>query len=178
MVDISPEELGYTRYSKSKIHFPVPSQQVRKSQTVTTGKWHLDGRGSLMEAYRSSWYDDGGGAVRQVYISTTEPGVVKAWHLHLKQTDTFVCVRGKVLVATCKFNQSEVETVVLDSERGPCFVHIPPGAAHGWKALGNTESWIVNLCSHEYDGTDEFRRGAHEGPWQGVCFDWNQNVDG
>jgi len=178
VISISPEDFGYTQYSKSKITFPHPTVLTKKSQVITNGKWHLDKRGSLMEVYRAAWYEDGTGPVQQVYISTTEPGVVKAWHLHTKQTDRFVCVRGKVLVATCKHSQSEVETVVLDAERGPTFVHIPPGVAHGWKALGDTESWIVNLCSHQYDGTDEYRRGAHDGPWEDIYFDWNENVDG
>ena len=177
MIDFDPENFGYVQYCKEKITFPKPVIATKDSQVVTKGKWHLDNRGSLMEVYRAGWYGDNAGPIQQVYVSTTEPGVVKAWHLHLKQTDRFVCVRGKVLVATCRKGQA-VETIVLDAERGPTFVHIPPGVAHGWKALGGQESWILNLCSHEYDGTDEFRRGAHQGPWEDVEFYWNKNVDG
>ena len=169
---------GYERYAPEPIVFPPAPMQVKESHTVTSGKWHLDARGALMEVYRASWYADRHGPVQQVYISVTEPGVVKAWHLHMAQTDRFVCVRGRVLVATCRHGSKNVETVVLDATKGPQFLHIPPNVAHGWKSIGQSESWILNLCSHEYNGMDEYRRGAHEGPYEGVPFDWNEKVDG
>ncbi len=53
-----------------------------------------DERGRLMEILRSD--DEGFRAFGQVYISTTYPGVVKAWHLHRVQDDNFCCVRGMV----------------------------------------------------------------------------------
>jgi len=169
---------GYDKYSEKPIVFDKPKIDCKEGQLVTSGRWHLDARGSLMEVYRASWYAEPAGPVQQVYISTTAPGVVKAWHLHMHQMDRFVCVRGKVLVACCRHGEREVQTVVLDAERGPRFVHIPPGTAHGWKSIGQEESWILNLCTHEYDGTDEYRRDAHEGPWINVPFDWNKCVDG
>ena len=113
-----------------------------------------------------------------MYLSTTLPGVVKAWHLHAKQMDRFICVRGRVVVGLCCLFTGDVQRVVLEPCRALRTLHIPPGVAHGWKALGNEEAWVLNICSHEYDGTDEYRRGAHDGPRPDIAFDWNAKVDG
>ena len=39
----------------------------------------------------------------------------------------------------------------------PRFLKIPPGIIHGWKALGDTESIVVNYQSHPYDAADEYK---------------------
>ena len=124
------------------------------------------------------------GHVGQAYISTTQAGVVKGWHLHAHQTDRFVCLRGSILLATCDLRGSDplarhpVITRVMEPTRGSECVIIPPGVAHGWRALGDCESWILNLCSHEYNGTDEWRRGPHRGPNNDQPFVWDMEVDG
>ena len=46
-----------------------------------------DERGRLMEILRVD--DEGFTKFGQVYLSTTYPGVVKAWHLHKVQDDNF-----------------------------------------------------------------------------------------
>src|ERR1043166_560457 len=54
-----------------------------------------DERGRLTEILRS---DDSEFFTKfgQVYVSTTYPNVVKAWHYHKVQIDNFVCVAGMV----------------------------------------------------------------------------------
>lgn len=172
------------------IKFPTPSARL---------KWHVDARGSLIEVWRRSWgahiIDDGvwhvsgrrdPGHVDQAYISTTRPGVIKGWHAHTRQTDRFVCVRGSVLVALCDLTSNldpfhwKVSEVVLDAHKSPRVLTVPPGYAHGWMALDHADgdAWILNLCSHEYDGTDEFRRDPYAGPAEGVEYDWRQRRDG
>ena len=34
----------------------------------------------------------------QVYVTIAYPGVVKAWHMHKKQTDNFTCINGSMKV--------------------------------------------------------------------------------
>lgn len=53
-----------------------------------------DQRGRLMEMLRAD--DEIFSGFGQVYLTTTLPGVVKAWHLHKKQTDNIVCVAGMI----------------------------------------------------------------------------------
>jgi dTDP-4-dehydrorhamnose 3,5-epimerase len=51
-----------------------------------------DERGRLMEILRCD--DDMFVTFGQVYMTTTYPGVVKAWHYHRKQDDFITCVKG------------------------------------------------------------------------------------
>ena len=56
-----------------------------------------DDRGMLMEMWRAD--DPDFQRFGQCYITWVNPGVVKAWHYHKKQTDHFVCVSGMAKVA-------------------------------------------------------------------------------
>lgn len=181
--------------SEAPLSFPLTDKCE-----LRTLRWHNDARGSLAELHRISWTAGKDlpperrrerryrGNVHQVYVSTTRPGIVKGWHVHAQQTDRFVCVRGAVLVALCDLRgllshrgmAMRVKTYVLDSSRGMSQLTIPPGVAHGWRALDSSdgESWVMNLCSHEYDGTDEWRKSPRCSPADGVYFDWFARVDG
>ena len=55
-----------------------------------------DERGWLMEILRCD--DELFKKFGQVYVTTAYPGVVKAWHLHKKQTDNFTCIHGSMKV--------------------------------------------------------------------------------
>jgi len=163
-------------------------------------RWHVDARGALVEAHRESWHRDvqpgavpmpRRGEVAQVYLSTTAEGVVKGWHLHARQHDRFVVVQGAVLLALYDVIAAEraqrlghtvglqVHEVVLHPQRNPAQVVVPPGWAHGWMALpGYGEAVVLNAVSIEYDGTDEWRRDAHAGPFDGVGYLWRRSRDG
>ena len=55
-----------------------------------------DERGRLMEMLRSD--DDIFIKFGQVYMTTAYPGVVKGWHYHKIQTDSFIVVKGMMKV--------------------------------------------------------------------------------
>jgi dTDP-4-dehydrorhamnose 3,5-epimerase len=197
-------EIGYRPHATAEIHHPGPAldrailSDAVADRSVGSHRlaWHSDARGALIEVVRASEV----GSIAQVYLSATRPGVVKGWHLHLRQTDRFFVVRGRVIVAVCpipiridhrqiwqgstpeRFSRAEPMPVIseflLDAERAPIRVTIPPGYAHGWMALGSEEAWVLNAVSHEYDGMDEYRRDAHSGPFEGVPYDWRRSRDG
>lgn len=167
---------------------------------------HRDPRGVLFECYREGWGD---GPVRQAYLSVTHPDTVKGWHLHFRQEDRFVVVRGRVVLAffpvllvadwlhehaedsaiasaapSWAIEQAEralgvrVFEVAVSAEGAPVRVDVPPGWAHGWYNPAPQDAWILNLCSQEYDGTDEFRCPAGDGPLPGIPHDWRRDRDG
>ncbi len=53
-----------------------------------------DERGRLMEILRQD--DSLFLKFGQVYMTTTYPEVVKAWHKHEKQTDNVACIQGMI----------------------------------------------------------------------------------
>ena len=56
-----------------------------------------DERGRLMEILRVD--EDMFIKFGQVYMTTAKPNVVKAWHWHKIQTDSFTCISGKMRLA-------------------------------------------------------------------------------
>ena len=176
--------LGYRQHASTPQVPVAPLMRQLGRAEVRPLHWHSDARGALVELHRDSWCQ-GTPAVQQVaqvYASATSVGVAKGWHLHAVQTDRFTCLRGRVLLALCDLTDPEpkVQRVLMEAVRSPVQVVVPPGVAHGWVALpsGDGEAWILNTVSHEYDGTDEWRRPAHAGPTPALHYDWHATSDG
>ena len=90
-----------------------------------------DERGRLMEMLRSD--DDLFIKFGQVYVTTTYPGVVKAWHFHKKQADNVTAVSGMiklVLYDARKGSKTSGETdEFLSVFTIPCSYRYPKGSA-------------------------------------------------
>jgi len=136
-----------------------------------------DDRGRLCEILRSDSdvFDEFG----QVYITTAYPGVVKAWHLHTKQTDRIAVLKGMALIGlaektTCSVGGcygEDIRTVSTENtekliigEHNPQLVVIEPGIWHGFKCLGTSECVVINITNIPYDyyNPDEVRACPHE----------------
>lgn len=133
-----------------------------------------DGRGRLMEMLRAD--EDIFAGFGQVYMTTTLPGVVKAWHLHRRQTDNVVCVTGMIRLGIYD-DRADSPTHGLANEfflgvHGPRLVQIGPGLYHGWKCVSPEEAIIVNTVTEPYNRQepDEYRLDPHDNhiPW-----DWS-----
>jgi dTDP-4-dehydrorhamnose 3,5-epimerase len=120
-----------------------------------------DERGFLMEMMRSDdkFFEKFG----QLYTSVCNPGYVKGWHWHKKQTDNFavVCGMGRVVLYDRRAD-SKTKGEVNEFEIGkdnPVFVSIPPGVLHGIECIGYEPCYLVNCPTelYDYDNPDEFR---------------------
>ena len=133
-----------------------------------------DERGWLMEILRAD--DPLFQKFGQVYVSSTYPGVVKAWHYHTQQVDHFACVAGTiklVLVDTRSDSPTEgqVDELFL-GPRNPLLVQIPALVYHGWKCIGQEPSLVVNVPTepYRYDDPDERRLEPHGT----LPYDWTR----
>ncbi len=124
-----------------------------------------DERGRLMEILRSD--DDLFTQFGQVYMTTTYPGVVKAWHYHRKQDDFIACVRGMIKMVLYDDREGsptrgEVNEFYI-GEHGPRLVRVPRMVYHGWKCVSLEEAIIINAPSMTYNylEPDEFRIDPH-----------------
>ncbi len=134
-----------------------------------------DNRGRLMEILRND--DDMFIKFGQVYMTTATPGVVKAWHWHNKQFDSFTCVSGKMRLALydgrenspTKGEIAEVE-ISLDN---PMVVQIPPGVYHGFKCISEEEAIVINTVTEPYDhnNPDELRIDEYDNE---IDYDWKR----
>jgi len=120
-----------------------------------------DERGRVMEMFRSDWSEFIN--FGQTYMTSAYPGVVKGWHYHKKQTDTFICVKGmmKVVLYDSRENsktKGEINEFFI-GEHNYMLVQIPPFVYHGFKCISETEAIIINAPTelYNYKEPDEYR---------------------
>ena len=90
----------------------------------------------------------GGFTVRQINYSEVEPGAIKAFHLHTRQTDVwYVPPSDRILVVLLDVRKgSRTEGTrrrVMLGAGAPRLLRIPPGVAHGAKNLGPATGRII-----------------------------------
>lgn len=124
-------------------------------------RFHDDG-GALTELLRpeSMPAELRGFRLRQINYSVLEPGVVKAFHVHLRQTDVwFVPPEDRVLLVAHDVRKgSSTEGGTLRTMLGngeSRLVRIPPGVAHGCRNLGAAPARLIYLTDLEFDPAPE-----------------------
>jgi len=132
-----------------------------------------DERGRLMECLRAD--DEIFVKFGQFYMTTTLPGVVKGWHLHHRQLDNIVCVKGMIkLVLYDARNASPTKGEISEfflGDHNPLLVQVPSGVQHGWKCVSPEEAYIVNAPTEVYDYDDPDQDELpHDTPL--IPYDW------
>lgn len=134
-----------------------------------------DERGRLTEILRKD--DDLFKGFGQVYVTTTYPGVVKAWHKHMKQTDNIACVAGMIKVALYDGREGSPTRGQVDQfylgVHNPALLQVPAGIYHGWMCVSTEEAVIVNVPTevYLYAEPDEQRLDAHD---KSIPYDWTR----
>jgi dTDP-4-dehydrorhamnose 3,5-epimerase len=132
-----------------------------------------DERGRLMEILRKD--DEIFQKFGQVYMTTTYPHVVKAWHYHKIQTDNVTVVKGMLkLVLYDSREDSPTKGEINEffiGEHNSVLVQIPKEVYHGWMCISETEAIIVNIPTEVYNRKepDEFRLHPHEND---IPYEW------
>jgi len=153
--------------------------------------WELrvlpDERGFFAEALRSDWSEFVDEWITQVNVSYSYPGVVRAWHRHLKgQVDYFLVLEGAMKI--CAYDEKARRLVeVVASGRKPVVVRVPGYYWHGTKTVSDVPSLTVYFVTRLYDygSPDEERKpwndpginpveinGRRDDPRCGKPWDW------
>jgi dTDP-4-dehydrorhamnose 3,5-epimerase len=93
--------------------------------------------------------------VKQINYSEVDPGVVKAFHIHRRQTDVwFVPPGDKMLLVLLDVRaESKTRTVqrqLVLGDGGSRLVKIPPGVAHGVKNLAAVRGRIIYFVDAQF----------------------------
>src|SRR3989338_1074137 len=119
---------------------------VKKLKKIT------DKRGFLMEMLRND--DPFFRKFGQVYLTVCNPGYVKAWHYHKKQSDNFTVVKGKGRIGLYDAREgSSTKGQVMEfisGEEDPMLIFIPQGVMHGYEAIGGEPCYLVNCVTEPY----------------------------
>jgi dTDP-4-dehydrorhamnose 3,5-epimerase len=129
---------------------------------------HSDERGFFREVIRQT--DDFFDGFGQWSHSLMHPGVAKAWHIHQRQTDWWYVIGSlKVALYDTRADSPTKGQLMefLMGDANPTCLRIPPGVAHGCRALEPTH--VLYITSHVYAPEDEGRI-PHDDPTIG--YDW------
>lgn len=136
-------------------------------------KQFTDERGWLTEIMRSDWehFQKFG----QVYITAAYSQVVKAWHMHKKQTDNVACIKGMIkLVLYDNREKSKTKNEINEfiiGERNLLLVKIPPEVWHGFKTITEEYALVLNIPTelYNYNEPDEHRLPPNTNK---IPYDW------
>ncbi|NPA97684.1 MAG: dTDP-4-dehydrorhamnose 3,5-epimerase [Crenarchaeota archaeon] len=148
----------------------------------------VDERGAFHEVMRIDWRELlGEDKFVQANLSVTYPGVVRAWHRHLRgQVDYFFVVRGSAKVCVYDEESRHLVEVVLAESR-PQILRVPGHYWHGFKAIGTEPVYLLYFVTklYDYSNPDEERRpwndesivplkinGRSDDPRCGKAWDW------
>jgi dTDP-4-dehydrorhamnose 3,5-epimerase len=104
----------------------------------------------------------------QASHSMMHPGVAKAWHVHRSQIDWWYVPAGKLKVALHDMQEDsptrgQLQEVFPGDHYEAQLLKIPPGVAHGCKALSGL-THLIYLSSRIYDPEGEEIRIPHDDP--------------
>lgn len=132
-----------------------------------------DERGRVMEILRVD--DPLFKKFGQVYMTTTYPQVVKAWHYHKVQDDHIAVIRGMIKLVLYDAREGSPTKGELNEffmgDYNPLLVRVPKEVYHGWKCISQEEAIIINIPTevYMYEAPDEYRIPPHGGD---IPYDW------
>lgn len=157
---------------KTAVYHMIDGVEVKDLQV------NADERGHLVEVFRDDWdtYDP---TPEMAYYSLSYPGVIRAWHRHLRgQVDYFVCPQGRIKVGIYddrdeSNTKGEVNSFVI-GEHNQKAIRIPGDCWHGFKTLGNEQAILLNFPTNQYDyeNPDEERLPPNTDK---IPLDWDEH---
>ncbi len=146
-----------------------------------------DERGFFSEALRTDWTklkeDD---QIVQVNVSFSYPGIIRAWHRHVRgQVDYFLVLQGALKICAYDDRDDSPDTKgklveIVASSRKPQLVRIPGIYWHGIKNVSDEPCLLIYCVNRLYDykNPDEERRPWNDpkviNPETGEPYDWNK----
>jgi dTDP-4-dehydrorhamnose 3,5-epimerase len=127
-------------------------ENLLKGMKILDLKKHIDERGFFCELLREDWDDlTKGDKIVQISLSMSHPGVVRAWHRHLRgQIDYIVVIKGAVKVCAFDEETGELSEVVLRGDKLQ-ILRIDGKHWHGTKNIGDGPSLTLYATTKLYD---------------------------
>lgn len=110
------------------------------AQAPVSVELKTDARGYLFEAAKST----GGG---QTFISSTEPGITRGNHYHLRKFERFLVIKGKACIRVRKLFSESAHEFVVDGDT-PQYVDMPAMHTHNISNIGE-EKLITMFWANE-----------------------------
>ena len=145
-----------------------------------------DERGFFAELLRADWNEFTEGDVFvQSNMSITYPGIIRAWHRHVRgQVDYFIVLKGAYKFGIYDDRETsetrgQLDTPVLTSEKLQ-IMRVPGFYWHGSKVVSSEPGLLLYFVTklYDYNNPDEERRPWNDAtiidPKTGQPFDWSK----
>lgn len=140
-----------------------------------------DERGFFAELLRQDWKDILGEQwIAQANLSYSYPGIIRAWHRHLRgQVDYFIVLKGAMKICAYDEKRKQLDEIIA-SEQKMEIVRIPGHYWHGTKTLGDEPSLTLYFVTklYNYRDPDEERRSWDDpsiiDPKTKQSYDWEK----
>lgn len=131
----------------------------------------IDERGKVMHMLRedSPTFSRFG----EIYFSFTNPGAIKAWHMHKQMTLNYACLEGQIKFVLFDDRPASktcgcIQELFLTPENY-CLVTVPPLIWNGFKGIGLKASIVANCATLPHDPNEIVRKPPFDG---GIPYDW------
>ena len=131
---------------------------------ITPLKQIKDSRGKIMHMLRTD--SPNFKSFGEIYFSTVNPKIIKAWHLHKEATLNYVCIRGKVELSLFDDREQsktkgKYQKIILSPDNY-FLVTIPPFIWNGFKGLYQEESIIANCLDQPHNENEMVRKDPED----------------
>lgn len=131
----------------------------------------MDERGYFVEVLRQD--DPGVSGISQVSISHVNTGVIKAWHMHLDQTESMAALAGWVMFSFSDRRKEsktfgETQQFSINFDKHSMVFTVPPGVAHGYKVIKGP-AMICYIANRIYDPSDQIKIPHDD---KEIGYDW------
>lgn len=127
---------------------------------ITPLQQFIDERGKVMHMLRedSPTFSRFG----EIYFSFTNPGAIKAWHLHKQMTLNYACLEGQIKFVLFDDRPTSktcgcIQELFLTPENY-CLVTVPPLIWNGFKGIGLKASIVANCATLPHDPDEIIRK--------------------
>jgi len=151
------------------------SPQLIQGVRLSPLRLYPDDRGYFFEVHRMGMGLAAAfpAASTQVSAALNYAGTIKAFHYHTRQTDCWAPGLGMLQVALVDLRPASAtfgkRNTIYTGTLWPWQILIPPGVAHGYKAIGNGEAMLIYLTDRFYDPEDEGRLPYND---PSINYDW------
>lgn len=109
----------------------------------------------------------------EIYFSCTNPGAIKAWHMHKQMTLNYAVVYGEIkFVLFDNRPRSKTRGCVQEFFLSPenyYLVTVPPLIWNGFKGIGQKTSIVANCSNMPHDPNEIERKPAFD---PSIPYDW------
>lgn len=111
---------------------------------------HTDERGWLIEILRDDEIKE---EIKQVYFSTSKPGVIRGNHYHKRKVEWFSVVTGKAKLVLEDNESKEREELILSDDK-PGIVKITPNISHAIQNIGEDKMYLIVIVNEVFNPDD------------------------